>query len=119
MQLCSGYCWLFGLVAVWGLDNAFGARKGARLDEKPGALRTLWGIYLYIAMFLPMAWYYFAGGIRALLGVHGEFNRTPKGMDERRARMPRINMILLAGNCLLLFTRCWRSWRLFRKEIIS
>lgn len=91
----------FGLVAVWGLDNAFGARKGARLDEKPGALRTLWGIYLYIAMFLPMAWYYFAGGIRALLGVHGEFNRTPKGMDERRARMPRINMILLAGE---LFT---------------
>lgn len=91
----------FGLVAVWGLDNAFGARKGARLDEKPGVLRTLWGIYLYIAMFLPMAWYYFAGGIRALLGVHGEFNRTPKGMDERRARMPRINMILLAGE---LFT---------------
>lgn len=91
----------FGLVAIWALNNAFGARKGARFDEKTGIVRTLWDTYLYIAMFLPMAWYYFAGGIRALFGVYGDFHRTPKGMDEHRSIMPRINTVLLAGE---LFT---------------
>lgn len=91
----------FVLVAIWALDNAFGARKGARFDERPGVMRTLWDTYLYIAMFLPMAWYYFAGGIRALFGVYGDFHRTPKGKDEHRSIMPRINTVLLAGE---LFT---------------
>jgi len=91
----------FGLVTIWALDNAFGARKGARLEEMPGIVRTLWDTYLYVAMFLPMAWYYFAGGIRALFGVYGDFHRTPKGKDEHRFDMPRINMVLLAGE---LFT---------------
>lgn len=88
----------FGLVAVWALDNAFGARKGARLDEMPSVMRTLWDTYLYVAMFLPMAWYYFAGGIRAFFGVYGDFHRTPKGQDEQRSALPRINSWLMAGD---------------------
>ena len=93
----------FVLVTVWSLDNAFGARKGARLEDRPSFLRTLWHNYLYIAMFLPMAWYYFAGGIRALCGVYGEFHRTPKGQDEMASRMPRINTVLLAGDAFTFF----------------
>jgi cellulose synthase/poly-beta-1,6-N-acetylglucosamine synthase-like glycosyltransferase len=91
----------FMLVAIWAIDNAFGARKGARIDERPGIVRTLWDTYLYVAMFPPMAWYYFAGGIRALFGVHGDFNRTPKCQDEHQSVKPRINAVLLAGE---LFT---------------
>jgi len=87
----------FGLVAVWALDNAFGARKGAGLDERLGIIRTLWDTYRYVALFLPMAWYYFAGGIRALFGVYGDFHRTPKGKDEHRSVMPRINTVLVVG----------------------
>ncbi len=87
----------FVLVTVWSLDNSFGARRGARRDERPGILLTLWHNYLYIAMFLPMAWYYFVGGVRALFGVYGEFHRTPKGQDERGASMPPINKVLLGG----------------------
>jgi cellulose synthase (UDP-forming) len=96
----------FGLVAVWALDNAFGARKGARFDEMPSIARTLWDTYLYVAMFLPMAWYYFAGGVRALFGVHGDFHRTPKGKDERRSAIPRIHAVLLAGE---IFTFAYSS----------
>lgn len=91
----------FGLVAVWALNNAFGARRGARIDDRPGIVRTLRDTYFYVAMFVPMAWYYFAGGIRALFGVHGDFHRTPKGQDEHRSVKPRINAALLAGE---LFT---------------
>jgi cellulose synthase (UDP-forming) len=87
----------FGLVAIWALDNAFGAHKEARLEDRPGIVRTLWDTYLYVAMFLPMAWYYFAGGVRALFGVYGDFHRTPKGKDEHRSALPRINAMLLAG----------------------
>ena len=87
----------FGLVAVWALDNAFGARRGARFEDRPGILHTLWDTYLYVAMFLPMAWYYFAGGVRALFGVYGDFHRTPKGRDEYGARLPPVNPVLLVG----------------------
>lgn len=87
----------FGLVAIWSLDNAFGARKGARLEDRPGIARTLWDTYLYVAMFLPMAWYYFVGGIRALFGVYGDFHRTPKGINELYSRTPPINTVLWAG----------------------
>lgn len=90
----------FVMVAIWGLDNAFGAYQGARFDDRPSVLRTLWHTYLYVAMFLPMAWYYFAGGVRALFGVYGDFHRTPKGRDERRERLPPINSVLLAGEVL-------------------
>ena len=37
------------------------------------------------------------GFVTALLGVYGEFNRTPKGEDGRHSGKPRINQILLAG----------------------
>ncbi len=87
----------FVLAVVWGLYNVFGARKGARFDKKPNILQMLWETYLYIAMFIPMSWYYFAGGIRALSGGYGDFHRTPKGKDETRSTMPRINSVLLAG----------------------
>ena len=90
----------FALVGVWALDNAFGARKGAGFGERPSVVRALWHTYLYIAMFLPMAWYYFAGGVRALFGVYGDFQRTPKGRDEYRSRVPPINAYLIAGELL-------------------
>lgn len=93
----------FGLVAVWALDNAFGARKGARFDERSGVARTLWDTYLYVAMFLPMAWYYFAGGVRALFGVYEDFHRTPKGRDERKVIAPYLNIVLLAGELFSFF----------------
>lgn len=93
----------FVLAAVWGLYSAFGARRGARFDERPNILRTLWYTYLYIAMFLPMSWYYFAGGVRALFGVYGDFHRTPKGKDEYCSTMPRINSNLLAGEVFTFF----------------
>lgn len=89
-----------GLVAIWALDNAFGARRSARVEDRQGVMRTLWDTYLYVAMFLPMAWYYFAGGVRALFGVYGEFHRTPKAGDEHGARMPPINRALLIGEVL-------------------
>jgi cellulose synthase (UDP-forming) len=87
----------FGLVVLWGLENAFGARRGARFDEKRSIVKNLWDTYRYIAMFLPMAWYYFVGGLRALSGVYGDFHRTPKGKNSYRTIMPRINTVLLAG----------------------
>ena len=95
----------YGLVAIWGLDNVFGARKGARFESRPGIARTLWHTYLYVAMFLPMAWYYFAGGMRALFGVHGEFHRTPKGHSEHALSRPRIDKVLWAGEvCTFLYS---------------
>jgi cellulose synthase (UDP-forming) len=87
----------FGLVVLWGLENAFGARRGARFDTKPNILKDLWDTYRYVALFLPMAWYYFVGGVRALFGVYGDFHRTPKGGDASRALVPPINRVLLAG----------------------
>lgn len=96
----------FILVAVWALDNAFGARKGAGLNDSPGIVRTLWHTYLYVAMFLPMAWYYFVGGIRALFGVYGDFYRTPKGKDEKRSAMPGINRVMLIGEMLTFLYSC-------------
>jgi cellulose synthase/poly-beta-1,6-N-acetylglucosamine synthase-like glycosyltransferase len=87
----------FVLAAVWGLYNVFGANKGTQSDKRSNVLQMLWDTYLYIALFLPMSWYYFAGGIRALLGIYGDFHRTPKGKDETRSTIPRINSVLLAG----------------------
>jgi cellulose synthase (UDP-forming) len=48
-------------------------------------------------MFLPMAWHYFAGGIRALFGVYGDFHRTPKGQGRKHGNAPPINRWLLWG----------------------
>jgi cellulose synthase (UDP-forming) len=45
-----------------------------------------------------MSWYYFAGGIRALFGVYGDFHRTPKGKNAHWVHVPRINFALLAGD---------------------
>ena len=87
----------FGLVAIWGLENSLAARKGAGFDGQRSILRDLWDTYRYIAMFLPMAWYYFVGGMRALFGVYGDFHRTPKGRAGYAAIMPHINVVLLAG----------------------
>jgi cellulose synthase (UDP-forming) len=87
----------FAIAAAWALMSAAGARKSARFGEKTSLPRALWHTYLYIAMFLPVSWYYFTGGIRALFGVYGGFHRTPKGREGYRAAMPRINAVLLAG----------------------
>jgi cellulose synthase/poly-beta-1,6-N-acetylglucosamine synthase-like glycosyltransferase len=102
----SGVRWgasvFFILVAVWAFDNALGARKGARFEDRPGIMKSVGHTYLYIAMFLPMSWYYFAGGMGALFGVYNDFHRTPKGEDELRSIMPRINTVLLIGEVLTL-----------------
>jgi cellulose synthase/poly-beta-1,6-N-acetylglucosamine synthase-like glycosyltransferase len=106
----------FGLVALWGVENAFGARRGARFDGKVNIFRDLWHTYCYVAMFLPMAWYYFAGGVRALFGVHGDFHRTPKGRDDYRALMPRINSVLIAGEVFTFLYSSVAVWMAFRRE---
>jgi len=85
------------LVSVWALDNVFAAQKSSSIRRRKNIWHTLWDTYRYVAMFSPMAWYYFAGGIRALFGVYDEFNRTPKGKSAYRAAMPHINVILLIG----------------------
>lgn len=88
----------YALVALWALDNTFGARKGLRLEDRPGILHALRETYLYVAMFLPMAWHYFAGGIRALFGVYGDFHRTPKGQGKGQGdKPPPVNRWLLWG----------------------
>jgi cellulose synthase/poly-beta-1,6-N-acetylglucosamine synthase-like glycosyltransferase len=105
----------FSLVALWGLENAFAARKGARFDSKPSALQALWDTYRYIAMFLPMAWYYFVGGVRAMLGVHGDFHRTPKGKDGYRVIVPRINFVLIVGEILTFLYAALAVWVGFQR----
>jgi cellulose synthase/poly-beta-1,6-N-acetylglucosamine synthase-like glycosyltransferase len=104
----------FGLVALWGLENAFAARKGARFDGERSILKDLWDTYRYIAMFLPMAWYYFVGGVRALLGVYGEFHRTPKGKDGYHATVPRINALLIAGEMFTFLYSATAVWVAFQ-----
>lgn len=100
----------FALVAIWGLVNAFGARKGAHLEDRRSVVSHLWDTYRYIAMFLPMSWYYFAGGIRALFGVYGDFHRTPKGKDGYRLGLPRINTVLMAGEIFTFFYSLAAVW---------
>lgn len=95
----------FALVAVWGLYNNFGAQRGAHFERPPNIMLLLWETYLYIAMFVPMSWYYFAGGVRALFGVYGDFHRTPKTEDDSWTTMPRINTFLLVGElCTFLYS---------------
>jgi len=93
----------FILAGVWGVDNAIGASKGAWINDKRSLGRMVWDSYLYIALFLPMAWYYFFGGCRALFGVYGEFHRTPKAGDEHRTKMPRANTAMLLGEIFTFF----------------
>lgn len=79
-----------------------------------GVGRTLWDTYVYVALFLPMAWYYFVGGVRALFNVYGEFNRTPTGKDEHHGALPRIHAVLWLGEvCTLLYSvlALWFAWR--------
>ncbi|WP_233835418.1 glycosyltransferase [Paraburkholderia sp. ZP32-5] len=115
MSMRWGAIAFFSLVALWGLENAFAARKGARLDSKPNLLKALWDTYRYIAMFLPMAWYYFVGGVRAMLGVHGDFHRTPKGKDGYRAIVPRINSVLIVGEMFTFLYSAFAVWVGFQR----
>jgi cellulose synthase/poly-beta-1,6-N-acetylglucosamine synthase-like glycosyltransferase len=116
MGMRCGALAFFGLAALWGLENASAARRGARFDRKPNILQALWDTYRYIAMFLPMAWYYFVGGIRALLGVHGDFHRTPKGKDAYSAIVPRINSVLLAGEIFTFLYSALAVWVGFQRR---
>lgn len=93
----------FIVAGIWGIDNAIGSSKGAWINDKRSIARMVWDSYLYIAMFLPMAWYYFFGGCRALFGVYGDFYRTPKAGDERRMKMPRPNTYMLLGELFTFF----------------
>ena len=87
----------FVLAAVWGLYNVFGSYTKVKFDKVRDILYLVWDTYRYIALFIPMSWYYFVGGIRALFGVYGDFHRTPKGKDEVRSKLPCINSVLMAG----------------------
>ncbi|WP_144106975.1 glycosyltransferase [Paraburkholderia sp. BCC1886] len=93
----------FVLVAIWGIVNTLGARKGARFEDKLSFSQDLWNTYRYISMFLPMSWYYFAGGARALFGIHDDFHRTPKGKRAYRAVIPRLDSVLLTGDVFTFF----------------
>ncbi len=90
----------FLVVGIWLTSNYIGSREGAHLANERSVFRVIADMYIYVAMFLPMSWYYFVGGVRALAGVTGEFNRTPKGGLESRGKRPRINRILIAGEVL-------------------
>lgn len=98
-----GLIGFFGLVALWALQNSVGsdgARGGGRRQR---GLLVHWDNYRYVAMFLPMSLYYFAGGIRAMFGVYGGFYRTPKGSDEQSCKRPLINGVLIAGELFTFF----------------
>lgn len=105
----------FYVMAVfWGVYNVFGANKSSKLGDNLNILRMLCDAYLYLALFVPMSWYYFAGGIRALFGVYGDFHRTPKGKGETWSTKPRINQVLLAGEVfsfLYSFLALIVAWR--------
>ena len=87
----------FLVVGVWMVSNYIGSREGANLAGARSAFKAIADMYIYVAMFLPMSLYYFVGGIRALRGVTGEFNRTPKGQREPMHSKPKINRMLIAG----------------------
>ncbi|WP_233161666.1 MULTISPECIES: glycosyltransferase [unclassified Achromobacter] len=97
IEVQVGAVTLFALVTLWSLGSTLGARRRTRPADRAGVAATLWYNYLYIAMFIPMAWYYFVGGIRAFLGVNGDFHRTPKGDVERGVALPPINRTLMVG----------------------
>lgn len=79
-------------------------------QKEPGLFLSLWYTYLYVAMFLPMAWYYFAGGVRAMFGVHGGFHPTPKGEQVERSDLPRIHRVLVIGEVLTFLYSCLALW---------
>lgn len=87
----------FALVAVWGFANIVGSPLWDDFAGGRGFLRTLPYVYVYVSLFLPMALYYFVGGIRAARGVFEEFNRTPKCEDEDCAERPKIDAWLHRG----------------------
>lgn len=92
----------FALVAVWGFANLAGSPMWDDFAGGRGAVRMLPHVYAYVSLFLPMALYYFVGGIRAARGVFEEFNRTPKGGDEVCAQRPRIDAWLQRGEVFSL-----------------
>src|SRR5690606_27638693 len=79
---------------------------GQLVEDRPGFSRHESLNFLYIVVFLAMSWYYFVGGVRAALGVHGEFHRTPKGEAERPAAMPRINTVMMVGEVFTFIYSC-------------
>lgn len=87
----------FALVAVWGFANIVGSPLWEDFAGGRGVLRTFPYVYVYVSLFLPMALYYFVGGIRAARGVFEEFNRTPKCEDEDCAERPKIDAWLYRG----------------------
>lgn len=87
----------FILVAIWGVANVVGSPMGRDFAVGKGMWKTLACVYMYIGLFLPMSLYYFVGGIRALLGVYEEFNRTPKSLGEACSPKPKIDACLRYG----------------------
>lgn len=97
----------FLLVGVWCINNAIGSYRSGRFARPRDVLRGLADFYIYVAMFLPMSWYYFAGGIRAMSGICEEFHRTPKGKEELRSAKPGLNRMLWRGDVFsFLYAAC-------------
>lgn len=92
----------FALVAVWGFANIVGSPMWGDFAGGTGFLRTLGYVYAYVSLFLPMALYYFIGGIRAFFGVFDEFHRTPKCEDESCALRPKVDRWLHLGEIFSL-----------------
>jgi cellulose synthase (UDP-forming) len=87
----------FVLVAVWAVACHAGTPAWDDLLRGRIRARTLAQGYAYVALFLPMSLYYFAGGARALFGAGAEFRRTPKGSDELREPRSGLDAALRLG----------------------
>ncbi|MDL2269258.1 glycosyltransferase [Desulfosarcina sp. OttesenSCG-928-A07] len=93
----------FTLVAIWGYTNVMASQMWESLGKDGSFLQRLGSLYGYIAMFLPMSLYYAVGGMRALFGVHNEFNKTPKGRDEVLGEKPKVDTLLFWGEVFSFF----------------
>lgn len=93
----------FLLAALWGAGNISNARMWDAMAKGGGLLKKALVLYAYIAMTLPLALYYFLGGVRVLLGQGGEFHTTPKSFDEHTAQKPKIDFLLLCGEIFSFF----------------
>lgn len=98
-----GLIGFFGLVTLWAVQNSLGSNAARGGQRQRRGLLIHWDNYRYVAMFLPMSMYYFAGGVRAMFGVYGGFYRTPKGDDEQSCKRPLINSVLIAGELFTFF----------------
>ena len=100
----------FGLVAIWALDNAFGARKGARLEDRPGSCARS-GIPICMS---PCSCRWRGITSRAAFGRCSGCMGISTGRPKARTSIDRPCRVSIRcywrGRFSLLLIRCWRSW---------